>query len=97
MRTRIETVVFDHPFTIDGVDGKHPAGAYQVEVDEELLPNLSFMAYRRVQTTITLPVPSGAGSARQVITIDAAALAAALLNDKTVPGKSDAGDPGLVA
>jgi uncharacterized membrane protein len=94
MRTRIETVVFDHPFTIDGVDGKHPAGTYHVEVDEELLPNLSFTAYRRVQTTITLRVASGAGSARQVITIDAAALAAALVSDKTAPGTSAAADAG---
>lgn len=89
MRTRIEAVIFDHPFRIDGVDGTYPSGTYHVEVDEELLPNLSFTAYRRVQTTITLPDPSRAGSARQVITIDPAALAAAVLNDKAAPGRSN--------
>jgi len=88
MRTRIETAVFDHPFTIEGVGGTHPPGTYHVEVDEELLPNLSFTAYRRVQTTITLPVASRAGAARQVITVDAAALEAALLGDKTAARRS---------
>ncbi len=88
MRTRIETVVFDHPFTIEGVGGKHPPGTFTVEVDEELIPNLSFIAYRRVQTTITLPVGFGAGTARQVIAISADALEAALHNDKTHPSKA---------
>jgi hypothetical protein len=67
LRTKRETVTFAHPFTVDGVDGAQPAGAYTVETDEEAIEGLSFLAYRRTATVIFLPIPhSGAGSFQAV-------------------------------
>ncbi|HEX2246612.1 MAG TPA: hypothetical protein VHH13_03565 [Arthrobacter sp.] len=75
MRTTREFVTFDHPFTLIGVDGVQPAGTYAVEVDEDLIEGLSFLAYRRVRTTIYLPLGS-AGSV-QVVVVTPGELAAA--------------------
>jgi hypothetical protein len=80
-RTTTKTVVFHHPFAIGAVDGLLPSGSYAVETDEELIPSLSFIAYRRVRTTMILPVAFGITTARQVATIDPQDLEAALLRD----------------
>ncbi len=66
MRTTREFVTFDHPFTLIGVDGVQPAGTYAVDVDEDLIEGLSFLAYQRVRTTIYLPLGS-AGSVQAVV------------------------------
>ncbi len=66
MRTTREFVTLDHPFTLIGVDGVHPAGTYAVEVDEDLIEGLSFLAYQRVRTTIYLSLGS-AGSVQAVV------------------------------
>jgi hypothetical protein len=77
MRTTRETVTFNRPFTLAALDAVQPAGSYTVETDEELLEGLSFLAYRRVATTIYLPLhPGGAGSV-QAVTVDPQELAAA--------------------
>lgn len=81
-RTR-KTVVFEHPFALEADDALIPAGSYQVETDEELVPGLSFIAYRRTRTTITLPaIEFGTAVQRQVVTIDPAQLEAALARDR---------------
>lgn len=72
-------VEFLHPFLLDGVDGMQPPGTYEVETVEEQLGGLSFVAYRRVSTTITLHGPTALS--RQLTTIDPADLAAALKRD----------------
>jgi hypothetical protein len=56
MRTAHETVTFDRPFSLSSVDEVQPAGTYTVVIDEELIEGLSFLAYRRVATTIYLPI-----------------------------------------
>ena len=66
MRTTREFVTFDHPFTLIGVDGVQPAGTYAVDVDEDLIEGLSFLAYQRVATIIHLPLGS-AGSVQAVM------------------------------
>lgn len=82
-RTKRKTVVFGHPFVLADVDALLPAGSYQVETDEELLPGLSFIAYRRVRTTIALPaLEMETAGERQIVTIDPAQLEAALAKDK---------------
>jgi hypothetical protein len=77
MRTTRETVTFDRPFSLSAVDEVQPAGTYTVEIDEELIEGLSFLAYRRIATTIYLPLrPGGAGSV-QAVKVDPQELAAA--------------------
>jgi len=80
-RTTKRTVVFHHPFAIGAADGLLPSGSYAVETDEEVIPGLSFIAYRRVRTTMILPIAIGMTTARQVVTIDQEDLEAALVRD----------------
>lgn len=80
-RTTTKTVVFHRPFAIGGVDGLLPPGSYAVETEEELIPGVSFLAYRRVRTTMILPIAFGITTARQVVTIDPEDLEAALVRD----------------
>jgi hypothetical protein len=70
MRTTREPITFAHPFVLDGTEGVQPAGTYNVEVDEELIEGLSFLAYRRIATTIYLPLGSGAVSSHQAVRVD---------------------------
>ena len=70
MRTTRETVTFDHPFSLYAVDGVQPAGAYTVEIDEDLIEGLSFIAFRRVATTIYLPVRYGGARSVQAVRVD---------------------------
>ena len=72
MRTTRETVVFDTPFRLSGLDEEQPAGAYTVVTDEDLIEGLSFLAYRRVATTIYLPLPHGGSGSTQAVTVDPA-------------------------
>lgn len=80
-RTRQESIVFRYPAIIEGIDGLLPAGTYLVETDEEQVPGLSFVAYRRVQTAIVVPVNIGANAGRQLVVIDPQALQTALERD----------------
>ena len=77
MRTTRETVTFDHPFSLDAVDGVQPAGTYTVEIDEDLIEGLSFLAYRRVATTIYLPLRYGGASSVQAVRVNPRELDAA--------------------
>jgi hypothetical protein len=55
MRTRRETVVFQRPFRLPGIDHLVPAGAYTLVTDEETIEGLSFSVFRRLATMITVP------------------------------------------
>ena len=59
MRSRRETITFQHPFRIKGIDRLLPPGAYQVITDEEMIEGLSFAAFRRVATMIRIPAETG--------------------------------------
>ncbi len=80
-RTITSAVRFARPFHVSGIDGVHPAGTYVVETDEALIEPLSFVAYRRVSTTIQLPPDASAGGRVETYVIDPAALDAALARD----------------
>jgi hypothetical protein len=58
MRTTRESITFDHPFSLAAVDKLQPAGTYAVDIDEELIEGLSFLAYRRVATNHLPATPS---------------------------------------
>jgi hypothetical protein len=77
-RTHRKTVVFCHPFRLEGVDRELPPGNYRVVTDEELIEELSFPVYRRVSTMML--VPAGVSSI-EMVTIDPVELAAAQERD----------------
>ena len=60
VRTSRKSVTFSRPFSLSGIDEVQPAGTYTVETDEELLPGLSFPAYRRLATLMVLRSRGGA-------------------------------------
>ncbi|TMJ74268.1 MAG: hypothetical protein E6G91_07720 [Alphaproteobacteria bacterium] len=80
-RTTRMSVTFSRPFSLVDVDGIQPAGTYRVQTVEVTLDNLSFLAYRRVSTTIELPGVGAGSGRRQVVTIDPLELDAALKRD----------------
>jgi hypothetical protein len=73
MRSRRETITFNHPFRIAGVDRLLSAGAYEVITDEEMIEGLSFASFRRVATMIMVPAASRS-SAMEMISISSIAL-----------------------
>jgi hypothetical protein len=82
VRTTTKSVTFRRPFSLQGADGFQPAGTYVVETEEEAIPGLSFLAYRRLSTTMILSTRYGGGVVRQVVTIDPADLEAAQARDQ---------------
>lgn len=54
-RTKDLTVRFRHPFSLKGVERVLPPGEYRTTTEEDSIDGLSFLAYRRVSTTIVLP------------------------------------------
>jgi hypothetical protein len=80
-RTTTRAVRFARPFVLPGVDGEQPPGTYEVEVEEESLPGLSFPVYRRVETRITLPFTTMGASGYQTVPVSHEALETALARD----------------
>lgn len=78
-RSSRQAVTFARPFRLDAIGWELPPGTYDIDTHEELLPGLSFAAYRRILTTITLEDP--ATLMRQVTEINPDDLAAALRKD----------------
>lgn len=78
MRTTRQSVTFDERFSLTGLDEAQSPGTYAVDVDEELIEGLSFLAYRRIATTIYLPLPTGGAGSVQAVRVDPGELAAAL-------------------
>ena len=83
-RTTRESVTFLHPFSLAGIDEILEAGTYIVETLEEAIEGLSFVAYRRVTTTIVTAAKGYGQGARQVITIDPRDLEAAQEEDAQI-------------
>ncbi|MFK4505851.1 hypothetical protein LPJ38_32730 [Bradyrhizobium daqingense] len=62
IRSRRETVHFKHPFRIRGIERVFPAGSYEVVTDEESIEGLTFSAYRRIATMVTVPAEGSCGA-----------------------------------
>jgi hypothetical protein len=80
-RSRRETVHFEHPFRIGGVDRLLPPGAYEVITDEEMIEGLSFPSFRRVATIIMVPGAAPRHSSVEMISISPVDLSDAQRND----------------
>jgi hypothetical protein len=65
-RTTTKTVTLAEPFSISEGGELFAAGDYLIQTDEEMIADLSFLAWRRVATTIDVR----SGGATQVLPID---------------------------
>jgi hypothetical protein len=83
------SVTFLHNFVMRDMDGVQPPGTYLIETVEDPLETLSFLAYRRVATTITLPAIGVVSRRRQVVSIDPDELQAALARDTSATTAGD--------
>ena len=84
IRSRRETVTFQHPFRIKGIDRLLPAGGYEVITDEEMIEGLSFAAFRRVATMIMVPA-APRGLTMEMVSISSIALSDARRVDASAP------------
>ncbi len=85
IRTSQLPVTFRFPFTLSTIDGVRPAGTYLVETDDEPLELLSQTAFRRIATSIILPLTAG-GASYQRVAVDPAELGTALRHDQDQSG-----------
>ena len=81
IRSRREVVTFKHPFRIRGIDRLLAAGDYEVITDEEAIEGLSFEAFRRVATMISVPAEGSRGLVTEILSIGSVDLADAQLID----------------
>ncbi len=75
------TVIFTKPFLIEGFNSRQPAGEYRVDIDEEMIEGLSFLAYRRVAALMHLPRISAPQNSTQVVSMMPAEFDAMIAQD----------------
>ncbi|MER8437339.1 hypothetical protein NKH36_29755 [Mesorhizobium sp. M1312] len=81
-RTTHSIAHFESPFMLGGLEGKLPAGDYDIDHDEELIDGMSWLAWRRVATFIHLPARTVKSQTSQLVAIDLAELETALRRDQ---------------
>lgn len=81
MRSTENTIRFNQAFCLSQFDEAQPAGSYRLVTEEERLDGLSFAEFRRVRTLLYLPAIARPSQTRQVIEVDPAELAAAIVAD----------------
>lgn len=80
-RTRETTITFSRPFQLSVIDRVQPAGTYRLVIDEEEIPDITFLAYRRSATMLHTPAIGSPGSSSQVFRVSSEELAKALEAD----------------
>ena len=81
-RTTQQSVTFTRPFSLPGISAQQPAGTYVLEIDEEPIEELSFLAYRRTSTRLRLaPNPRQPGFV-EIVTVDPKDIEALLALEK---------------
>jgi hypothetical protein len=88
IRTSHSTVTFKRPFMVDGFTDRQPAGEYRVDIDEEMLEGLSFLAYRRVAAFIHLPAISAPQSSMQVVAMTPATFDEMITQNQMAPERA---------
>jgi len=76
-RTTSRLVTFRKPFTLSGLDGTQPPGAYAVRTEEEMLDTLSVAGWRQTGCTLLLHRDGGV----EYVAIDPQELREALVRD----------------
>ena len=70
MRTIETMVTFRHPFVLAALEATQPAGTYRLVTEEEEIPGLSFVAFRRTAMMLHLPALPTKGATHQVVSVD---------------------------
>jgi hypothetical protein len=68
MRTTETTVTFRHSFVLAGQEAEQPPGTYRLVTEEEQIPGLPVVAFRRTATLLHLPALSTSGP-HQVVSL----------------------------
>ncbi|MFV1876622.1 hypothetical protein [Nioella sp.] len=95
MRSTRSTVRFSTPFTLSGYSDELPAGDYEILVEEELLQGLSFEAYRRTATYLTVRGRGRHAGRSERRAISDSDLQEALGRDQGATKKNDQSDAAL--
>lgn len=75
------SVTFVNAFTIGDAPGRCSPGTYRLVIDEDEIPGISFLAYRRVATLFQTPA-IGTPGPQQLFSVDRADVDAALDIDR---------------
>ena len=70
MRTTETAITFRRPFVLTTLDSAQPAGTYRIVIEEEEIPGLSFVAFRRTATLLHLPALSATSTTHRVVQVD---------------------------
>jgi hypothetical protein len=81
MRSSETVITFRHPFMVAPLEAMQPAGSYRLVIDEEQIPGLSFVAFRRTATLLHLPALPATSGKHQVVTVDPVEWAAVVAAD----------------
>lgn len=81
MRSNRKIVTFRKPFMLPGLDCSQPAGDYAVVTDEEQIPDVMFVAWRRILTSMQIPSVDRDTGQQQMFAVSADDLASALAKD----------------
>ena len=81
MRTTETTITFLHPFALAGQETEQPPGTYRLVMEEEQIPSLSIVAFRRTAMLLHLPALSTSGI-QQVVSVAPKQWAAILEGDR---------------
>lgn len=74
MRTTRTSIAIGHAFRLSGFDAEQPPGTYVVDIDEEPIDGLSFLARRRVGAILYLPAGAAPGNCRYAVPLTMAEL-----------------------
>ena len=74
-------ITFRHPFALKGLERTVPPGTYRVDIEEERIEGLSFLAYRRLATFIRVPVAGRGPGSTESLLVDPKELEQALARD----------------
>jgi hypothetical protein len=84
-----QLVTFRSPFYLDSLEEEWPAGNYTIETEEEPLDSPSFLAFRRIATTMIVHTKRGERTQTKFVAIDPAELADALARDQRPLDRAD--------
>ncbi len=89
------TVTFSNPFALPGYPDALPAGDYDLLAEEELLQGLTFEAYRRTATFLTVSGAGGQAGRTEMRSVSERDLKEALRRDAATTETNDHSEAAL--